>query len=205
MTRRCELTGKLPMSGQLRSHAENKTKRTFRPNLCEVTLISDQLQRKVRLRISAHALKTVERRGGLVRQQLTQWRAFAELARVVRRTRLHIGSLAVALLDLLVWLQDANWPISRSVARFLVSIGEPMYPFVREVFAGTDGIWKYWCVELFVRGLPRAAAEAFRPDLQRLAFHPTADDRSDEVDERARDALAWLDGKQGAESASRPV
>ena len=65
MTRRCELTGKLPMSGQLRSHAENKTKRTFRPNLCEVTLISDALQRKVRLRISAHALKTVERRGGL--------------------------------------------------------------------------------------------------------------------------------------------
>lgn len=65
MTRRCELSGKLPMSGQLRSHAENKTKRTFRPNLCEVTLISDALQRKVRLRISAHALKTVERRGGL--------------------------------------------------------------------------------------------------------------------------------------------
>jgi large subunit ribosomal protein L28 len=65
MTRRCELTGKLPMSGQLRSHAENKTKRTFRPNLCEVTLISDALQRKVRLRVSAHALKTVEHRGGL--------------------------------------------------------------------------------------------------------------------------------------------
>jgi len=65
MTRRCELTGKLPMAGQLRSHAENKTKRTFRPNLCVVTLISDALQRKVRLRISAHALKTVEQRGGL--------------------------------------------------------------------------------------------------------------------------------------------
>ena len=65
MTRRCELTGKLPMSGQNRSHAENKSKRTFRPNLVEVTLISDQLQRKVRLRISAHALKTVEHRGGL--------------------------------------------------------------------------------------------------------------------------------------------
>ena len=65
MTRQCELTGKLPMSGQIRSHAENKTKRTFRPNLVNVTLISDALQRKVRLRISAHALKTVERRGGL--------------------------------------------------------------------------------------------------------------------------------------------
>jgi large subunit ribosomal protein L28 len=65
MTRRCELTGKLPLSGQLRSHAENKTKRKFRPNLCEVTLMSDTLGRKVRLRISAHALKSVEHRGGL--------------------------------------------------------------------------------------------------------------------------------------------
>lgn len=65
MTRRCELTGTLPLSGQLRSHAENKTKRKFRPNLCRVTLISDTLKRKVRLKVTAHALKTVEHRGGL--------------------------------------------------------------------------------------------------------------------------------------------
>jgi large subunit ribosomal protein L28 len=65
MTRRCELTGKLPLSGQLRSHAENKSKRKFRPNLCDVTLLSDALGRKVRLRVSAHALKSVEHRGGL--------------------------------------------------------------------------------------------------------------------------------------------
>lgn len=65
MTRKCELTGKLPMSGQLRSHAENKTKRVFKPNLVDVTLLSDTLGRKVRLRISAHALRSVEHRGGL--------------------------------------------------------------------------------------------------------------------------------------------
>ena len=65
MTRKCELTGKLPMSGQLRSHAENKTKRVFKPNLVDVTLMSDVLNRKVRLRISAHALRSVEHRGGL--------------------------------------------------------------------------------------------------------------------------------------------
>lgn len=65
MTRRCELTGTLPLSGNLRSHAENKTKRTFRPNLCHVTLMSELLGRKVRLRVSARALKTVEHRGGL--------------------------------------------------------------------------------------------------------------------------------------------
>lgn len=65
MTRRCELTGKLPLSGQIRSHAENKTKRTFRPNLCDVTLISDTLGRSFRLKVSAHALRSVEHRGGL--------------------------------------------------------------------------------------------------------------------------------------------
>lgn len=65
MTRRCELTGTLPLSGQLRSHAENKSKRKFRPNLHNVTLMSDALGRTVRLRISARALKSVEHRGGL--------------------------------------------------------------------------------------------------------------------------------------------
>ncbi|MEL6298060.1 MAG: 50S ribosomal protein L28 [Pseudomonadota bacterium] len=65
MTRQCELTGKLPMSGNLRSHAENKTRRVFRPNLCNVTLLSESLQRKVKVRVSAHALKSVEHRGGL--------------------------------------------------------------------------------------------------------------------------------------------
>ncbi len=65
MTRQCELTGKLPLSGQNRSHAENKSKRKFNPNLCHVTLMSDVLGQKYRLRVSAHGLKTVEHRGGL--------------------------------------------------------------------------------------------------------------------------------------------
>ena len=65
MTRRCDLMGTLPLSGQRKSHAENKTKRKFRPNLCNVTLLSDILGKKVRLRVTARALKTVEHRGGL--------------------------------------------------------------------------------------------------------------------------------------------
>lgn len=65
MTRRCELTGKLPLSGNIRSHAENATRRKFRPNLVNVTLISEALERQVKLRITAHALKSVEHRGGL--------------------------------------------------------------------------------------------------------------------------------------------
>ena len=65
MSRRCELTGKGAQVGHRVSHSNIKTKRRFLPNLLNVTLISDALGRSVRLRISANALKTIDRRGGL--------------------------------------------------------------------------------------------------------------------------------------------
>ncbi|WP_421952293.1 50S ribosomal protein L28 [Pelagibacterium sp.] len=65
MARRCELTGKGVMTGNNVSHALNRTRRRFLPNLCDVTLISEALDRSVKLRVSASALRTVEHRGGL--------------------------------------------------------------------------------------------------------------------------------------------
>ncbi|MDQ0313814.1 50S ribosomal protein L28 [Amorphus orientalis] len=65
MARRCELTGKAVLTGNNVSHANNKTRRRFLPNLCTVTLLSDALDRGVRLRVSAAALRSVEHRGGL--------------------------------------------------------------------------------------------------------------------------------------------
>ncbi len=65
MSRRCELTGKGVRSGHLVSHANNKRKRVFRPNLQTVTLASDTLGESVKLRISMNALRTLDRHGGL--------------------------------------------------------------------------------------------------------------------------------------------
>jgi large subunit ribosomal protein L28 len=65
MSRRCDLTGKAVLVGHKVSHSNIKTKRRFLPNLCNVTLTSDALKRRVRLRISANALKSVDHRGGL--------------------------------------------------------------------------------------------------------------------------------------------
>jgi large subunit ribosomal protein L28 len=65
MSRVCELTGKGPMTGNMVSHANNKTRRRFLPNLNEVTLMSDVLGRSFNLRISSAALRTVDHRGGL--------------------------------------------------------------------------------------------------------------------------------------------
>jgi large subunit ribosomal protein L28 len=61
MARRCELTGKAVLTGNNVSHA----KRRFLPNLCNVTLESEALKKRVRMTISAHALRSVEHRGGL--------------------------------------------------------------------------------------------------------------------------------------------
>lgn len=65
MSRVCELTGKGPMTGNNVSHANNKTRRRFLPNLNEVTLASETLGQAFRLRISAAALRSVDHRGGL--------------------------------------------------------------------------------------------------------------------------------------------
>jgi large subunit ribosomal protein L28 len=65
MSWRCDLTGKKPLVGHKVSHSNIKTLRRFMPNLRNVTLMSDTLNRKVRVRVSANALKSVDHRGGL--------------------------------------------------------------------------------------------------------------------------------------------
>ena len=65
MARRCELTGKDVMTGNLVSHANNKRKRVFRPNLQQITLASDVLGTNVRLKVAMSTLRTLDRRGGL--------------------------------------------------------------------------------------------------------------------------------------------
>jgi large subunit ribosomal protein L28 len=65
MARRCELTGKDAQAGNNVSHANNKTRTRFMPNLCNVSLMSDAMGLTYRFRISAIALKSVEHNGGL--------------------------------------------------------------------------------------------------------------------------------------------
>ncbi|HZP19622.1 MAG TPA: 50S ribosomal protein L28 [Bauldia sp.] len=65
MARRCELTGKAVLAGNNVSHANNKTRRRFLPNLSEVSLMSEALGQTVRFRITSYALRSVEHRGGI--------------------------------------------------------------------------------------------------------------------------------------------
>jgi len=65
MSKKCELTGKSPLKGHRVSHANNKKKRKFFPNLKNVTFKSDLLKRNIRLNVSNAAVRTVDYKGGL--------------------------------------------------------------------------------------------------------------------------------------------
>ena len=65
MARQCQITGKKPMSGNNVSHAHNKTRRRFLPNLQETRVYSEALKRFVRIRVSTHGLRTIEHKGGI--------------------------------------------------------------------------------------------------------------------------------------------
>lgn len=65
MARRCELTGKRYMAGNNVSHAHNKSRRRFNPNVQDTAVYSDVLGRSVRLKVAVSTLRSIERRGGL--------------------------------------------------------------------------------------------------------------------------------------------
>ncbi len=85
MARRCELTGKGVQAGNNVSHANNRTRRRFLPNVQNATLASDALGRSFRLRVTTHALRSVEHAGGLDAYLLKT--ADAKLSLNVRRLK----------------------------------------------------------------------------------------------------------------------
>ncbi|MDQ1919645.1 DUF5071 domain-containing protein [Massilia pseudoviolaceinigra] len=93
--------------------------------------------------------------------------------------------------DLLVWMQDLNWPVAKELAPLLVSLGAPLAPAIRQILDGDDGIWKHNLIDRVVARSP-ALLQALAADLHRLAAHPTASDRAEEVDVEAREALLLL-------------
>ena len=65
MSMKCQLTGKMYQSGNNVSHAKNRTKRRFLPNLQNITFISESLGKKIQLKVATSTIRTVEKKGGL--------------------------------------------------------------------------------------------------------------------------------------------
>jgi hypothetical protein len=81
--------------------------------------------------------------------------------------RLGYPAVVPILPQLLEWIQDYNWPVAHVLFPFLASIGEPLAPYVRDVLATNDTIWKAWIMGIVAASPPLAAS--LQAELQRLA------------------------------------
>ena len=104
-------------------------------------------------------------------------------------------AIAPILDELVGWTADRNWPVSRPLADHLITLGEPVVAPVSRVLRGTDGSHKENCLSLIVSRLPIEILGKLEADLRQLAERPSEDDRNEEADIAARDALARLEGQ----------
>ncbi len=77
------------------------------------------------------------------------------------------------LAELLVWLQDLNWPGARHVADFLAGVGRPAIPHARAILRGRDREWQYWVLTMLIDRWPRELVAELEPDLMALAHLDT--------------------------------
>jgi len=101
-----------------------------------------------------------------------------------------VGYPAVApiLPELLEWLQDMNWLVAKTLAPFLASIGSPLIPHISYILETDDEIWKYWILYQ-IMGESLEVAEAFREEIERIAYSPTESEIREELDETAQFVL----------------
>ena len=93
---------------------------------------------------------------------------------------------------LMEWLQDLNWPIATEVVELLLTFPNEIVPLVKDVLATNDPVWKYWCLECVVKGLPVELRTQFKVDLERLIEKPTPDEKLEELDQLANEILQTI-------------
>ena len=95
--------------------------------------------------------------------------------------------------ELLEWIRDANWPVAHKLTPLLSSIGQPIAPYLVPILQGDDYLWKYWVIQLLLTDAAPELLLHFTPMLDRIAEHPTDQERTEELDEVAAIALGKVD------------
>jgi len=94
--------------------------------------------------------------------------------------------------QLLEWIQDVNWPVAHVLLPFFRTIGRPLIPEVRRIFATDDDVWKYWVLTNLVDYWPPDLIAEVRTDLERFDRNPTPGETKEEVALEAREVLKKL-------------
>ncbi|QOS80180.1 DUF5071 domain-containing protein [Paenibacillus sp. JNUCC31] len=85
--------------------------------------------------------------------------------------------------QLFEWLQDGNWPISRSVEDLLLRFGEELIPHIQNVFKTKDPQWEYFMLSGLISRLPSQYLIILKDDLERILENPTKSETLEELDE----------------------
>lgn len=91
--------------------------------------------------------------------------------------------------DLLVWMQDMNWPVATEIEAVLQTVGTPLAPHILKVLQGDDDIWKYWVLTRLAVNFDKEARDAIIGECLRIVNHPTDGEVAEEVNLAARDIL----------------
>ncbi len=91
--------------------------------------------------------------------------------------------------DLLLWLQDINWPVAKHAAELLSGSGVEIVPHVQAVFSSSDSIWKLWVLLYLCPNLSPDILNELRADITRLVDDPSAGDMEEDVPAAARNLL----------------
>jgi len=113
----------------------------------------------------------------------------SDFAALDQANRVGFPALNPVLPELLVWLQDMNWPVAERVAALLSGAGEEILPHIRSVLSSNDSAWKYWVLTELVPNLDVHVFSELTSDLVKLAESPAGEDREESVDEAARRLL----------------
>ena len=94
--------------------------------------------------------------------------------------------------DLLMWMQDMNWPVAKHIKERIYELDLPLVKPIKEILNGNDGDWKWYILQDLLPYVSKNVLFALKPDIDRLAKEPTKDDKASEVDQIAKDLLVTM-------------
>ena len=119
-----------------------------------------------------------------------------DFAAVRKAAALGYPGLNPVLPQLLIWMQDYNWPVAKELAPLLARAGPEIAPHLIEVLRSNDGIWKYWVLCALAEDLDPEVWALIRPEVQRIAEAPSQIDIEDLAHEVAVELMAERPGSE---------
>jgi hypothetical protein len=113
--------------------------------------------------------------------------------RIVKLNKLDREHIRTIIPELMLWLQDGNWPVFPGVRDILLPLGKELIPHIKYVLGTNDGDWKFFVLTGLVRELSTEAIAELEQELFEIANNPTESEKASGVDEIAKELLRKID------------